>query len=134
LLSACFLLSFFIISCNKEDDSTPPPVEENVPPSKVKNITAEVISGTMVLISWDAATDENEDPVTYDLVVNDISMKEGFTETSVELDAAQFINSNEASKKISKKKLSEMLNRFGTELALGIQIKAYDDNNSFSET
>src|SRR5690606_27998285 len=77
-------------------------------------------------------TDENEDPVTYDLIVNDISIKEDFTETSVELDAAQFINSNKAAKKISKKKLSEMLNRFGTELALGIQIKSHDDS-SFSE-
>lgn len=131
LLYACSLLLFCIISCNTEDD-TPPPVEENVPPSKVKNVTVEVTSGTMILISWDAAIDENEDPVTYDLIVNDISIKEGFTETSVELDAAQFINSNKAAKKISKKKLSEMLNRFGTELALGIQIKSHDDN-SFSE-
>lgn len=134
LLFAFFLLLSCIISCNKEDDSTPPPVEENVPPSKVKNITAEVISGTMILVSWDAATDENEDPVTYDLIVNDINIKEGFTETSVELDAAQFINSNKAAKKISKKKLSEMLHRFATELALGIQIKSYDDKNSFSES
>lgn len=131
LLYACSLLLFSIISCNTEDD-TPPPVEENVPPSKVKNVTVEVTSGTMILISWDAAIDENKDPVTYDLIVNDISIKEGFTETSVELDAAQFINSNKAAKKISKKKLSEMLNRFGTELALGIQIKSHDDT-SFSE-
>src|SRR5690606_5151400 len=131
LLYACFLLLLCIVSCNTEDD-TPPPAEENIPPSKVKNVTVEVISGTIVLISWDAATDENEDPVTYDIIVNDITIKEGITETSVELDAAQFINSNKAAKKISKKKLSEMLNRFGTELALGIQIKSHDDT-SFSE-
>lgn len=131
LLYACFLLLLCIVSCNTEDD-TPPPAEENIPPSKVKNVTVEVISGTIVLISWDAATDENEDPVTYDIIVNDITIKEGITETSVELDAAQFINSNKAEKKISKKKLSEMLNRFGTELALGIQIKSHDDT-SFSE-
>ncbi len=107
-------LVLIIASCSKDDDLG------NVPPSEVSNIVAEVQQGTNVKISWDPSTDQNNDKISYDVVVNNKVVANKTEETFIDLNILEFIAAKEANNKAASTELT-------------ISIKAYDTNNSVSD-
>lgn len=116
----CALILLLI--CCKSDDGSNTVV--NSPPSQATNISASSITNTArILITWNAAVDENGDDVRYDVIINKELVKTNLSATSTEVDVSQFLS-------VSGKELA--LIGKGVEVTLEIEIKAYDPSNSFS--
>ena len=115
-----------LLSCGKDEEDI------NLPPDEVTNIQATVLSGTMVRISWNAATDKNEDEISYEVVVNEKIISKNIQETSIELDIEQFIPNRSTSSKSSKNGIKSFTGKSGLDVVLGIEIKAYDQEGGFS--
>lgn len=122
---AAIAMLLIALSCKKDE------VEINVAPTSVTNINAELISDTMVRITWDPSTDENKDPIQYELIVNTRIKAQNINATSFDLDITEFLPSqNRKSGKNGTKGFTAKDS--GLELVLGIEVKAYDDQKTFS--
>lgn len=121
-----FLL--FILSCASDDRSK----ETDSSPTEATNIKIEVTPLTStVTITWNAATDEDNDPIRYDVSINKDPVKTNLSTTSVEIDIAQFLPTT--GKQAGKNGLKNFLaDKTGLEVVLEIEIKAYDPKGNFS--
>jgi len=104
-------------SCSKDDDSG------NLPPTEVTNIQTEVLSGTTVKVSWDAATSPNNDAITYDVIVNENVIATNTPEVFVEFDTARFLFSAESRTNIAK----------GATLDLLVKIRTFNGTNFIND-
>ncbi|TKD65062.1 hypothetical protein [Flavobacterium sp. ASW18X] len=132
LFITLFCLGVFF-SCSKDDsEEEVKEVYVNVPPSRVTNIKATVVEGTLVNITWDAATDDNGDSVTYEVIVNNEILVADYLETSVEIDVQEYISNQGNKGKTFKNGVANFAGKSGVDVVLGIEIRAYDGNGSFS--
>lgn len=120
------IFSLILLACSKDEEDI------NLPPDEVTNIQAQVLSGTMVRITWNAAKDKNNDQISYEVVVNEKVISKNIQDTSVELDIEQFIPNRSTSGKSAKNGTKGFTGKLGLEVVLGIEIKAYDQEGGFS--
>ncbi len=129
---ALMALVLISTSCKKDDDGGG--VEINMPPTEVSasSVVTEVLNGSTVQISWEAATDENNDPIVYEVIVNDKIVANKISDTSIEFDANEFIpvNDDNEEKKIASKTNNKAK---GVSVELIIKIRAYDDDSAVSK-
>ncbi|MFD0992664.1 PPC domain-containing protein [Tenacibaculum geojense] len=110
------LFILLILTACSSDEKQP-----NVAPDPVTGINVEIISETMVNLSWNASDDLNNDEVTYNVVVNDMVLANRTSSTSIQFDVEQFIELNRSS--ASR----------GVGLELIINISAFDNQGNVSE-
>ena len=85
------LVSLIFVSCGS-DDSNPQPINNAPNAVVVSTIGATVTEGTNVRVSWGATTDPDGDSVTYDVIVNGVTVGADLTETQVSFEGLQFVN------------------------------------------
>lgn len=111
-------------ACNKDDD------QGNIPPSEVTNVGAEVIEGTLVNIYWETSADENEDEISYDVVINNKLVASKTTDSSITFDVSEFIPQVTVDP-VSISKMETVSKASNLELI--IKIQAYDQNGGVSD-